>query len=337
VQLVALWMRGLRALKPLYILTRKPYPMTMTADRFDSRRDRRTWLRRLADASEPYLYSAPSLILIIAVMLVPLVIGVSYAFRDIQLLNPFSGGFVGLDHFRELSQDAAFYGALKNTLWWTGASVVLQFIFGLILALLLDKPFWGRGLVQALVFLPWAVPSFLAGLNWAWLFNPVIGPIPHWLYALGLMNEPGNILSDPHYAMWGPIIANVWWGIPFFAITLLAALQAIPRDLYEAASIDGATWFQRFRSITLPFLAPTIAITVLLRTVWVSNFADLIVVMTGGGPADRTQIVASYIFTQAFKRLDFGYASAIALVLLVLLLGYSMLIILLRQTLLNKD
>jgi len=311
--------------------------MTMTADTLDSRRDRRSWLKRVADAFEPYLYSAPSLVLIIAVMLVPLVIGVSYAFRDIQLLHPFSGGFVGLEHFRELSKDAAFYGALKNTLWWTGASVVLQFIFGLILALLLDKPFWGRGLVQALVFLPWAVPSFLAGLNWAWLFNPVIGPIPHWLYALGLMSEPRNILSDPQYAMWGPIIANVWWGIPFFAITLLAALQAIPRDLYEAASIDGATWFQRFRSITLPFLAPTIAITVLLRTVWVSNFADLIVVMTGGGPADRTQIVASYIFTQAFKRLDFGYASAIALVLLVLLLAYSMLIILLRQTLLNED
>jgi multiple sugar transport system permease protein len=311
--------------------------MTMTAETLDGRHDRRPWLKRLADASEPYLYSAPSLILIIAVMLVPLVVGISYAFRDIQLLNPFSGGFIGLEHFRTLSKDAAFYGALRNTLWWTGASVILQFIFGLILALLLDKPFWGRGIVQALVFLPWAVPSFLAGLNWAWLFNPVIGPIPHWLYALGLMNEPSNILSDPHYAMWGPIIANVWWGIPFFAITLLAALQAIPRDLYEAASIDGATWFQRFRSITLPFLAPTIAITVLLRTVWVSNFADLIVVMTGGGPADRTQIVASYIFTQAFKRLDFGYASAIALVLLGLLLAYSMLIILLRQTLLNKD
>ncbi len=311
--------------------------MTMTADTLERRQDRRPWLKRVADASEPYLYSAPSLVLIIAVMLVPLVIGVSYAFRDIQLLNPFSGGFIGLDHFRALSQDAAFYGALKNTLWWTGASVLLQFIFGLILALLLDKPFWGRGVVQALVFLPWAVPSFLAGLNWAWLFNPVIGPIPHWLFALGLMSEPANILSDPHHAMWGPIIANVWWGIPFFAITLLAALQAIPRDLYEAASIDGAGWFQRFRSITLPFLAPTIAITVLLRTVWVSNFADLIVVMTGGGPADRTQIVASYIFTQAFKRLDFGYASAIALVLLVLLLAYSMLIILLRQTLLNKD
>lgn len=299
--------------------------------------DRRPLMKRLAHASEPYLYSAPALILIVAVMMVPLVLGISYAFRDIQLLNPFSGGFIGLDHFRALSQDQAFYRALKNTLWWTGASVFLQFFFGLILALLLDKPFYGRGIVQALVFLPWAVPTFLAGLNWAWMFNPVIGPLPHWLYALGILSEPNNILSDPHLAMWGPIVANVWWGIPFFAITLLAALQAIPRDLYEAASIDGAGPAQRFWSITLPFLAPTIAITVLLRTVWISNFADLIIVMTNGGPADRTQIVASYIFTQAFKRLDFGYASAIALVLLALLLAYSMLIVFLRQTLLNKD
>jgi multiple sugar transport system permease protein len=268
---------------------------------------------------------------------VPLALGISYAFRDIQLLNPFSGGFVGLDHFRALAQDQAFFRSLRNTLWWTGASVFLQFAFGLILALLLDKPFHGRAIAQALVFLPWAVPSFLAGLNWAWLFNPVVGPLPHWLFALGIMSQPTNILSDPQLAMWGPIVANIWWGIPFFAITLLAALQAIPRDLYEAASIDGAGPLQRFLSITLPFLAPTIAITILLRTVWISNFADLIIVMTNGGPADRTQIVASYIFTQAFKRLDFGYASAIALVLLALLLAYSLLIVILRQWLLSKD
>ncbi|WP_163264225.1 carbohydrate ABC transporter permease [Chelativorans alearense] len=298
---------------------------------------RRPLMQRFARGSEPYLYSAPALILIVTVMLVPLVVGISYAFRDVQILNPFSGGFIGLDHFRALAEDRAFLGALRNTVWWTGASVLLQFVFGLILALLLDKPFTGRGIAQALVFLPWAVPTFLTGLNWAWLFNPVIGPLPHWLHALGILSEPNNILSDPALAMWGPIIANVWWGIPFFAITLLAALQAIPRDLYEAASIDGAGPVQRFLSITLPFLAPTIAITILLRTVWISNFADLIVVMTKGGPADRTQIVASYIFTQAFTRLDFGYASAIAMVLLVLLLVYSMLIVVLRQTLLNKD
>jgi multiple sugar transport system permease protein len=297
---------------------------------------RRSLVERVSLRIEPYLYVAPALILIVAIMLVPLALGLSYAFRDVKLLNPFSGGFVGLDHFRALYGDDNFYRALRNTLWWTGASVLLQFVFGLILALLLDRPFRGRGLVQGLVFLPWAVPTFLTGLNWAWLFNPVIGPLPHWFYALGLMSDPSNILSDPRLAMWGPIAANVWWGIPFFAITMLAALQAIPRDLYEAAAIDGAGPIRRFTSITLPFLAPTIAITVLLRTVWIANFADLIIVMTNGGPADRTQIVASYIFTQAFKALDFGYASAIALVLLVLLLAYSMLIVVLRRTLLAR-
>jgi len=296
----------------------------------------RPLLHRLATASEPYLYVAPALILIVTVMLAPLVLGLSYAFRDVRLLNPFSGGFVGLDHFRVLASDVAFARALKNTLLWAGASVSLQFTFGLILALLLDRPFRGRAIAQALVFLPWAVPSFLSGLNWAWMFNPVVGPLPHWAFALGLTSAPTNLLSDPTMAMWGPIVANVWWGIPFFAITLLAALQAIPRDLYEAASIDGANAAQRFRSITLPFLAPTIAITVLLRTVWIANFADLIIVMTNGGPADRTQIVASYIFTQAFRRLDFGYASAVAVVLLVLLMTYSLLIVLLRQSLLRR-
>jgi multiple sugar transport system permease protein len=185
------------------------------------------------------------------------------------------------------------------------------------------------------VFLPWAVPTFLTGLDWAWLFNPVVGPLPHWLFALGIMEEPTNILADPATAMWGPIVANVWYGIPFFAITLLAALQSIPTELYEAASIDGASEAQQFRSITLPFLAPTIAITLMLRTVWIANFADLIVVMTNGGPADSTQIVASYIFTQAFRRLDFGYASAIAAVLLALLLLYSLAIIMIRRSLLR--
>ncbi|WP_131196176.1 carbohydrate ABC transporter permease [Lichenihabitans psoromatis] len=300
-------------------------------------RRRRPLLRRMALAAEPYLYTIPSVFLITIIMLVPLVIGLSYAFRDITLLDPFSGGFVGLDHFREIYADASFWNALHNTVTWTVTSVVLQFGLGLILAMLLDRPFPGRSLIQALVFLPWAVPSFLSGLDWAWLFNPVVGPLPYWMHDVGLMSAPDNILSDPNHAIWGPIVANVWWGIPFFAITLLAALQAIPKDIYEAAAIDGAGPFERFRSITLPFLAPTIAITVLLRTVWVANFADLIVVMTKGGPADSTQILSSYIFTQAFQRLDFGYASAIAAVLLVLLLAYAFALVVLRQTLMARN
>ena len=297
---------------------------------------RRTTWRRVVLRIEPYLYCAPALILIAAIMLVPLVIGLSYAFRDLTLLDPLSGDYIGLDHFSDIWGDANFWNALRNTVVWTVCSVILQFLLGLVLALLLNRPFPGRAVIQALVFLPWAVPSFLSGLNWAWLFNPVVGPLPYWFAALGLMSTPENLLSDPEHALAGPIIAMVWWGIPFFAITLLAALQSIPRDIYEAAAMDGAGAIRRFAYITLPYLAPTMAITVLLRTVWVANSADLIVVMTKGGPADSTQIMASYIFTQAFQRLDFGYASALSAVLLVLLLAYAFALVALRQTLVPR-
>ncbi|MCB2009734.1 MAG: sugar ABC transporter permease [Geminicoccaceae bacterium] len=283
---------------------------------------------------EPWCYLSPALVLIVLVMVLPLIVGITYAFQDVQILKPFSKGWIGLDHFEKLlTTDKVFYRALRNTAWWTVASVVLQFGFGLGLALLLNRDFAGKRLVQALVFLPWAVPTFLSGLTWAWLFNPVIGPLPHWLFALGIMSEPYSILGDPDLAMWGPIIANVWFGIPFFAITLLAALQAIPDEMYEAASIDGATAFQQFRHVTLPYLAPMIAITVLLRTIWISNFADLIVVMTNGGPANTTQILPSLIFTTAYKGLDFGYASAIACVLLGLLFIYTAILFHMRKNL----
>lgn len=298
---------------------------------------RGTSRRRLLRALEPYYYVSPAVLLISLVMLAPLALGLSYSVRDIQILNPFSGGYVGLQHFFDLAEDEAFRLALWNTLWWTFASLFFQFSLGLALALLLNREFPGKRAAQALVFLPWAVPSFLSGLDWAWLFNPVVGPIPHWLTALGLMATPVNILSDPERAMWGPIVANIWFGIPFFAITLLAALQSIPQEIYEAAAIDSASPWQQFVSITLPYLAPTITITVMLRTVWIANFADLIVVMTNGGPADSTQIVSSYIFTQAFRRLDFGYASAIATVLLALLLAYALAVVFIRQSLTRAD
>jgi len=296
----------------------------------------RRWASRRIDlgaALEPWTYLAPSLVLIGAVMFVPLLLGLSFAFRRIELLNPFAQGWVGLDHFEALLDDRHFTLSMTNTLWWTSASLALQFLFGLGLALLLNRDFAGRRLIQALVFLPWAVPTFLSGLNWAWLFNPVIGPLPHWMAGVGLLDEPYNILSNPQLAMWGPIVANVWFGIPFFAITLLAALQSIPADFYEAAAIDGATPLQRFFRITLPFLAPMIAITVLLRTIWIANFADLIVVMTGGGPANATQTISSYIFTTAYRGMNFGYASAIATVLLLLLLLYAAVLLRIRRAL----
>jgi multiple sugar transport system permease protein len=290
--------------------------------------------RRAAPWLEPLAYLAPALILLAAVMFVPLAIGLSYAFRNIQVFDPFETGWVGLQHFRELRDDPAFWNAALNTAEWTFSSLALQFSLGFGLALLLRRPFRGRRMVQAVVFVPWAVPTFLSGLAWAWLFNPLIGPLPHWLTRLGLMAKPENILASPDIALIGPIVANVWFGIPFFAITLLAGLVAIPPELYEAAEVDGASAWQRFSRLTLPFLAPTIAITLMLRTIWIANFADLIWVMTNGGPADSTQTLSTYIFSTAYAKLDFGYASAIAAVLLLVLLLYGLTVLRLRRSLL---
>ncbi|MFL5332314.1 MAG: carbohydrate ABC transporter permease [Geminicoccaceae bacterium] len=282
---------------------------------------------------EPWTYLSPALALLALLMLVPLVVGMSDAFQQLQLLNPFKRGWVGFANLEAVFRDPVFWNALGNTVEWTFASLLLQFALGFGLALLLREPFAGRRVVQALVFVPWAVPSFLSGLTFAWLFNPVIGPLPHWLAALGILAAPDNILGDPRLALWGPIVANVWWGIPFFAITLLAALQAIPDEMYEASAIDGAGAWGRFRHVTIPYLTPTIAITLLLRTIWIANFGDLVWVMTGGGPANSTQILPTYIFTMAFRKLDFGYASALAMVLLALLLIYAVLLLEARKRL----
>jgi multiple sugar transport system permease protein len=289
--------------------------------------------RSLGRMIEPWLYISPALLILLVVLLIPLVVGIGYSFRR---FSAFRSEYVGLDQYRAMLQDPALGQALFNTVWWTAGSLVFQFGLGLGLALLLNRRFRGRNIVQAVVFLPWAVPSFLAGLTWAWLFNPIIGPIPHWLFALGLQARPSDILSDPRTAMWGPIIANVWFGVPFFAITLLAALKSIPPELYEAAALDGAGIWQRFIRLTVPFLAPTIAITIMLRTIWIATFADLVFVMTGGGPAGSTNTVATYVYVSAFRAMDKGYAAAVAVLLLVLLVGYAVVLITMRRRLLPQ-
>ena len=308
----------------------RPSNKTMAMSQSDHHNQQR--LRRWSLIAEPWLYLSPALVLIVTVLLVPLIIGISYSFWK---FSAFKSQFAGLDQYRTLAADPVLYEALWNTAWWTAGSLFFQFFLGLGLALILNRPFYGRKIVQAVVFLPWAVPTFLTGLTWAWLFNPLIGPIPHVLFFLGIQKEPVTILASPDHAMWGPIAANVWFGIPFFAITMLAARKSIPGELYEAAAIDGATAWQQFSKVTLPFLAPTIAITVMLRTIWIATFADLIFVMTRGGPAGSTETLSTYIFVSTFKALDRGYASAIAVLLLVLLMLYALLVIQMRRRLLR--
>lgn len=280
---------------------------------------------------EPWLYLAPTLLFITLMVLVPLVTGITYAFYDFDLISG-TKQFVGFDQFKRiLNEDALFTQSLLNTLFWTSASLFFQFTLGLLLALILNSGFKGIKFVQPVLFVPWAVPSFLIGLMWVWMFNPVTGPLPYLLEAIGILNEPENILSDPDLAMWGPITANVWFGIPFFTIMLLAALRSIPNDIYEAAQIDGISGFQAFRHITIPLIAPTIIITLLVRAIWIANFAEIIIVMTNGGPANSTQIVATYIYDTAYQEMDFGYASVISIALMSLLLIYGLILGRIRQ------
>ena len=280
---------------------------------------------------EPWLYLMPTLLFISLLVLVPLITGISYAFYDFDLISG-TKEFVGLDQFiRILSEDALFTKSLLNTLLWTSASLFFQFTLGLLLALILNSGFKGVKFVQPLLFIPWAVPSFLIGLMWVWMFNPVTGPLPYALEAVGILSEPENILSNPDLAMWGPITANVWYGIPFFTIMLLAALRSIPLDIYEAAEMDGVSGFQAFRYITLPLIAPTIIITLLIRAIWISNFAEIIIVMTNGGPANSTQIVSTYIYDTAYQKMDFGYASVISIALLSMLMVYGLILGRIRQ------
>ncbi len=272
---------------------------------------------------QAWFYLAPTLLFILLLVIVPLVTGISYAFYDFDLLAG-TKDFVGLDQFKRLlSEDDVFIQSLLNMFFWTSASLFFQFSLGLGLALLLNSGFKGIKFIQPIVFIPWAVPSFLIGLMWIWMFNPVTGPLPYLFEAIGIMDTPENILSDPDHAMWGPIVANVWFGIPFFTIMLLAALRSIPNDIYEAADMDGVSDFQAFRYITIPLIAQTILITLLIRAIWIANFAEIIIVMTNGGPANSTQILSTYIYDTAYQKMDFGYASVISIMLLFLLMLYG--------------
>lgn len=300
--------------------------MGMTARSFTRAAPARQWTRAL----EPLAYLSPALLLVTTMLLVPLLIGVYYSFIYYSLSEPWNRGFAGFANYARAFADPVFLTSLRNTFVWVFASVGLQLGLGLGLAQLLNTPFWGKGVYQSLIFVPWAVPAFLVALIWKWLLNPTVSPLPHLLGRAINGGAPLELLSDPRFSLWGPIIANVWFGVPFFTITLLAALTSIPRDLYEAAGIDGASGWQQFSRITLPFLAPTIAITVLLRTVWVANFPDLIYIMTEGGPANSSQILSSHIVSVTIFKTDYGYAAAIAMILLLMLVIYATVVLRLR-------
>jgi multiple sugar transport system permease protein len=199
----------------------------------------------------------------------------------------------------------------------------VQFSLGFSLALLLRKPFKGRSIYTGLVFYPWAVSGFVIGLQYRWMFHGSAGVINDLLLRAGLISERIAFLSDPKYALYSAIIANIWYGVPFFAIMLLAALQSVPQELYEAAKIDGANSFRRFISVTIPYVKPVIVNTTLIRFIWIFNFPDIIFSMTNGGPAGSSHILSTLLISKVYNEYNYGIASAIGVTIMAILVLYS--------------
>jgi multiple sugar transport system permease protein len=269
----------------------------------------------------PWLLLAPALLATVVLVFAPVADTIWLSLHDVILFRPRTRPFVGLANYVALAGDAEFWWSLARSLLWVGVAVSLQFTLGFCTALLLNRHFWWRGLARALVIIPWALPSVIIGLVWTWMLDFNLGLINQIGLRLGLLSDPIAWLARPTLAMAAVILAVVWQGFPFFAITLLAGLQSIPHEHYEAAAIDGAKTFAAFRHVTLPGLAPVIATSLLLRMIWVANSLDLILVMTGGGPGTSTQTLPLYAFLRAWSGANYGYGSALAVVLTLLLLG----------------
>ena len=228
--------------------------------------------------------------------------------------------FSGFDNYGRMMGDGRFWQSFLVTTIFTSASVILELLFGLVIALVLNQQFFGRGLIRTTAILPWALPTALIGLAWAWIFNDQYGVANDILLRLGFIQTGINWLGEPTLAMIAVIVADVWKTTPFISILLLAGLQSISADLYEAHSIDGATPWQSFRQITLPLLIPQILIAVLFRFAQAFGIFDLISVMTGGGPGGATEVVSLYIYSTIMRYLDFGYGAALVVVTFMLLI-----------------
>ena len=266
----------------------------------------------------PYLLVAPAMLIILCVVFIPVVNAIGMSFQSYDLRRPKDIAFVGLANYIAIFQDPLFWQSLWKTILWVVFGVGLQFFFGFVLALLLNKSFKGRGLVRAVSLIPWVTPGVLIGLMWRWMYDGNYGVLNDIFKKMHLITDNIPFLSQTNTAFPAVVTTIIWQGIPFFALMILAGLQGIPGELYEAADIDGATGLQKLFRITIPSIKNTIMITALLRVIWVANSVDVIFNMTEGGPAYSTQTLSVYIFNKA-NTLDMGYASAMAIILALVL------------------
>lgn len=242
------------------------------------------------------------------------------SFFDQNLATGLEPVFAGLNNYARIAGDGRFWQSFWITTRFTVITVVLELILGMGIALVLNQAFRGRNLVRTIAILPWALPTALIALGWTWIFNDQYGIANDILLRLGLIQQGINWLGSPFTANLALIVADVWKTTPFISILLLAGLQSIPGDLYEAHALEGATPWQSFYRITLPLLMPQIIIAMLFRFAQAFGIFDLMAVMTGGGPGGSTEVVSLYIYATAMRYLDFGYSAAMVVVTFLLLI-----------------
>jgi multiple sugar transport system permease protein len=275
------------------------------------------------------LLIAPTVLVFCAVILYPLVSAIYLSLFSIYTPT-LAGDWVGVDNYSALLASGNFWNAVLNTLIWTVGTLTLQLVCGVAVALLLNQSIVFRSLARSLILFPYFLSTVVAVLVWRWLFNDLYGILNHTLLVAGLIDAPVNWLGEMPNAMISIILVGAWKYFPFVVIAVLARLQSIPEQLYEAATIDGAGPFQRFTDITLPQLRDVLVVIVLLRAIWDFKEFDLIYLMTGGGPVKATQTLSLLVYEEAFRLNRMGMASSYAVAMMLVLLAFTLLY--LRQT-----
>lgn len=262
--------------------------------------------------SKKVFWLIPSALIIGTVLLYPALRTFALSFYRMDFGTSFHPQFSGLHNFARLTVDSRFRSSLWVTVLFTATTVSIEFAAGLVLALSVDKWTKGRGAVRTIMLIPWTLPTAVIAVLWSWIFNDQYGILDSLLVRSGILAAPLSWLGNPTAAFWALVIADAWKTTPFVFVILLAGLQAIPDDLYEAMEIDGGGSWAKFRLITWPFLARFIFVALVFRTIQAFSVFDLVYVMTGGGPGGTTETLSIYAYQTMMRYLDFSYGATLA-------------------------
>lgn len=258
------------------------------------------------------ILATPAFIAIFAVVMIPLVNAFILSLQQKDLARPANDAFVGLGNYVRLATDPRFLNSLRATAFFSITSLIIEIPLAIAIAIVLSKAFKGRGLARAVIILPWALPAVVAASMWKWIYNADFGVLNALLQQFGFIDEYQVWLADPNWAMGLIIFSNVWKEVPLTVLLVLGTLMAIPDGLYEAANIDGASAWQRFRHITFPLILPILMVAGLLQFIWGFQTFEIPQIITGGGPHSSTELISLRIYSQTFRSLRFGLGSAMA-------------------------